>query len=106
MQNLYVYRDTVSGNTGDVFQAVNDAVMRRSCIPALASVPPEIAHDTVVLYIGAIDFDEDNTPILLPCEPRIALNGASPHVQDCRDELLRQAARYGTDLKGGESDEE
>lgn len=106
MQNLYVYRDTVSGNTGDVFQSVNDAVMRRSCIPALASVAPEIAHDTVVLHIGTIDFDEDNTPIVRPCEPRIALNGASPHVAACRDDLLRQAARYDIDLKGGDFDEE
>lgn len=103
MQNLYVYRDVVSGNTGDVFQAVNDAVMRRACVRALASVPPEIAHDTVVLHIGTIEFDCDNTPIIRSCEPRIALNGASPDVVASREELMREAARYG---RGGESDEE
>lgn len=104
MQNLYVYRDTVSGNTGDVFQCVNDAVMRRSCIRSLASVSPEIAHDTVVLHIGTIDFDEDNTPIVRSCEPRIALNGASHLVDDCRAELMHQAKLYN--LNGGDSDEE
>ena len=104
MQNLYVYRDTVSGNTGDVFQCVNDAVMRRSCIASLASVSPEIAHDTVVLHIGTIDFDMDNTPIVRPCEPRIALNGASNLVDQYRDDLIRQAARYYSN--GGDTDEE
>lgn len=106
MQNLYVYRDTVSGNTSDIFQAVNEAVMRRSCIPALAAAAPEIARDTVVLHIGTIDFDMDNTPILRSCDPRIVLTGASPHVEACRAELMRQAARYDIDLTGGESDEE
>lgn len=105
MQNLYVYRDTVSGNTSDVFQAVNEAVMRRSCVPALAAVAPEIARDTVVLHIGTIDFDMDNTPILRSCDPRIVLSGTSPHVEECRAELMRQAARYELDLKDGDSDE-
>ena len=73
MQNLYIFRDTVSGNSGDVFQAVNDAVMRRSCIPSLASVQPEIARDTVVLHVGTIDFDGDNRPILCPVEPNSML---------------------------------
>lgn len=95
MQNLYVYRDTVSGNTGDVFQAANDAVMRRSCIRALAASPIEIARDTVVLHIGTIDFDVDNTPIVRYCEPRIALFGNSPDVAHCRDELMEEARRYG-----------
>ena len=49
LQNLYVYRDVASGNTGDVFQCVNDAVMRRSVIPSLASIPPAVARDTIVL---------------------------------------------------------
>lgn len=101
MQNIYVFRDTVSGNTGDVFQAANDAVMRRSCIRTLASVAPEIAHDTVVLHVGTIDFDVDNVPIVRPCEPRIALYGDSPDVADCRAELMVEARRYG-----GLSDEE
>lgn len=94
MQNLYVFRDTVSGNTGDVFQASNDDVMRRSCIRSLASVAPEIAHDTVVLNIGTIDFDVDNVPVVRPCEPRIALYGDSPAVSDCRAELMDEARRY------------
>lgn len=98
MQNLYIYRDTVSGNSGDVFQFVNDAVMRRSCIPSLASVQPEIARDTVVLHIGTIDFDMDNVPIIRPCEPRVALAGSSPDVALARDDLMSQARRYGGDL--------
>ena len=102
MQNLYVYRDVVSGNTGDVFQCVNDAVMRRSCVRALAAASPEIAHDTVVLHVGTIEFDCDNTPIIRGCEPRIALNGASPEVAASRADLMSEAARYG---RGGDVDE-
>ena len=103
MQNLYIFRDTVSGASGDVFQAVNDAVMRRSCIPSLASVQPEIARDTVVLHVGTIDFDGDNCPIIRAVEPRIALSGSSPDVAAARDDLMNQAARYS---RGGEVDEE
>ena len=95
MNNIYVFRDTVSGNTGDVFQAPNDAVMRRSCIRSLASASPEIAHDTVVIHIGTIDFDVDNVPIVRSCEPRIALYGDSPDVADCRAQLMEEARRYG-----------
>ena len=102
MQNLYVYRDVVSGNTGDVFQSVNDATMRRSCIRSLASVSSEIARDTVVLHVGTIDFDVDNTPIVRACEPRIALSGSSPDVGQARVELMREAALY----RGGDSDAE
>ena len=102
MQNLYIFRDTVSGNSGDVFQAVNDAVMRRSCIASLASVQPEIARDTVVLHVGTIDFDGDNCPIIRAVEPRIALSGASPDVIAARDELMTLAAHYGS---GGDDDE-
>ena len=94
MQNIYVFRDTVSGNTGDVFQAANDVVMRRSCTRSLAAAQPEIAHDTVVLHIGTIDFDVDNVPIVRSCEPRIALYGDSPDVADCRAELMAEARRY------------
>lgn len=103
MQNLYVFRDVVSGNTGDVFQCVNDAVMRRSCIRTLAAASPEIAHDTVVLHIGTIEFDCDNTPIIRACDPRIALSGTSPEIEPARAELMREAAVYSS---GGESDAE
>lgn len=103
MQNLYIFRDTVSGNSGDVFQSVNDASMRRSCIRSLASVPPEIAHDTVVLHIGTIDYDLDNCPIIRAVEPRIALSGSSPDVAVARDELMTAAARYRC---GGDIDAE
>ncbi len=94
MQNLYVFRDTVSGNTGDVFQFVNDATMRRSCLRSLASVSPEIARDSVVLHVGTIDFDVDNVPILRACEPRIALSGSSPDVELCRSQLMAEASAY------------
>ena len=103
MQNLYVYRDVVSGNTGELFQCVNDAVMRRSCIRSLAAASPEIAHDTVVLHVGTIDFDCDNTPIIRACEPRIALSGASPEVSASRADLMREASLYS---RGGDVDEE
>ncbi len=104
MQNLYVFRDTVSGNTGDVFQAVNDAVMRRSCIRSLATVPPEIAHDTVVLHVGTIDFDTDNVPIIKSCDPRIALSGSSSDVELCRSQLMAEASAYRFN-DGGADDE-
>ncbi len=94
MQNLYVFRDTVSGITSEVFQALNDAVMRRSCITSLASVRPEIARDTVVLHIGSIDFDIDNVPIIRSCEPRIALYGSSPDVEHYRSQLMTEASDY------------
>ena len=95
MQNIYVFRDTVSGITGEVLQFANDAVMRRSCIRSLAAASPEIAHDTVVIHIGTIDFDVDNVPIIRSVEPRIALYGDSPDVADCRDQLMVEARRYG-----------
>lgn len=103
MQNLYIFRDTVSGNSGDVFQCVNDAVMRRSCVPSLASIQPEIARDTVVLHVGTIDFDNDNRPIISQVEPRIVLVGSSPDVVAAREDLMDQAARYGL---GGDTNEE
>lgn len=103
MQNLYIFRDTVSGISSDVFQSVNDAVMRRSCIRSFASVSPEIACDTVVLHIGTIDYDRDNCPIIRPVEPRIALVGSSPDVAAAREYLMKEAARYG---RGGDLDEE
>lgn len=103
MENLYIFRDTVSGASGDVFQAANDAAVRRSCIRSLASVQPEIARDTVVIHIGTIDFDDDNRPILTPVVPRIVLVGSSPEVVAFRDELMTEAARYG---RGGDGDEE
>lgn len=106
MQNLYIFRDTVSGNSGDVFQAVNDATMRRSCIRSLASVAPEIAHDTVVLHIGTIDYDVDNSPIIRPVEPRIALSGSAPDVDAFRQDLMREASRYVHDESDGDILEE
>lgn len=102
MSNLYVFRDTVSGNTGDVFQAPNDATMRRSCIRSLASTSPEIAHDTVVLHIGTLEFDVDNVPVVRRCEPRIALSGSSPEVSDCRVALMEEASRYRLSDGGSE----
>lgn len=103
MQNLYIFRDTVSGNSGDVFQSANDAVMRRSCIRSLASVPVEIARDTVVLHIGTIDYDLDNCPIIRPVDPRIALVGSSPDVAAAREYLMNEAAHYA---RRGDLDEE
>lgn len=101
MQSLYIFRDMVSGQSGDVFQCANDAVMRRSCIRSLASVSPEIARDTVVLHVATIDFDQDNLPVIQPCSPRIALVGSAPEVAAARDELMSDARRYG-----GSADEE
>lgn len=105
MQNLYIFRDTVSGNSGDVFQAVNDDVMRRSCIRSLASISPEIARDTVVLHVGTIDFDGDNCPIICPVVPRIALVGSAPEVDKFRHDLMLEASRYSLERAGGDDEE-
>ena len=105
MENLYIFRDTVSGNSGEVFQAVNDAVMRRSCIRSLASVQPEIAHDTVVLHVGTIDYDGDNCPIIRAVVPRIALSGSSPDVEMCRNMLLKEAYCLGRESDGVDDEE-
>lgn len=105
MQNLYIFRDTLSGNNGDVFQAYNDVVMRRSCIWSLASLPPEIGRDTVVIHIGTIDFDGDNSPIVRGVEPRIVLSGSSPDVDACRLQLLKEANRLNHERDGDEVEE-
>lgn len=103
MKNLYVFYDTVSGNCGDVFQAENDLVMHRSAVRAMASVPPEIARDTVVLHLGTIDYDEHGTPAVLPCTPvRTAFSGTSPEVEQVRSELMVQAQLYSS-FAGGDS---
>lgn len=100
MKNLYVFYDTVSGNCGDVFQAENDLVMRRSALRTMASVPPEIARDTVALHVATIDYDEFGTPSVLPCTPvRTALSGASPEVEQIRSELMAEAQRLAS-LRG------
>lgn len=105
MKNLYVFYDSVSGNSGDVFQAENDLVMRRSAVRALASVPPEIAHDTVVLQVGIIDSDENGCPIIQPSVPlRTAFAGSSPEVEQFRSALLLEAQRFST-LRGDSCEE-
>lgn len=105
MKNLYAFYDTVSGNCGDVFQAENDLVMRRSAVRAMASVPSEIARDTVVLHLATIDYDEYGSPSVLPCTPvRTAFSGSSPEVEQIRSELMAEAQRFAS-LRG-DSDEE
>lgn len=106
MKNLYVFFDTVSGNFGDVAEAENDLVMRRSAFRALASVPPEIARDTVVLHVASISPDEDGLPSVSPCVPvRTALSGSSPEVEQIRSQMMEEARRYASSF-GGESDAE
>lgn len=106
MKNLYVFYDTVSNNCGDVFQAENDLVMRRSALRALASVPPEIARDTVVLHIATIDYYEHASPDVIPCTPvRTALSGASPEVEQIRLEMMAEAKRLSS-FAGGDSNAE
>lgn len=97
MKNLYVFYDSVSGNCGDVFQAENDLVMRRSALRSLAAVSPEIARDTIVLQLGSVRNDDGVLPALEPCVPaRIALAGSSPDVEQTRIELLAEAQRYSS----------
>lgn len=106
MKNLYVFFDTVSGNYGDVIQAENDLVMRRSALRALASVSPEIAHDTVVLCVGDIHLDNNGLPTIQSCVPvRTALSGSSPEVEEIRAQLMAEAQRYAS-LAGGDADAE
>ena len=103
MKNLYVFFDTVSGNYGDVFQAENDLVMRRSALRSLASVPPEIARDTVVLCVGSIVLDNNGLPSIQPCAPvRTALSGSSPEVEEIRVQLMAEAQRYAS-FAGGDA---
>lgn len=94
MINLYVMRDTVSGNTGPIFQAENDACMRRECIHSMASVPEYIARDSVVLKIGTMEFVVDNTPIVRACSPVVVLTGTSPEVSAARSQLMALAKTY------------
>lgn len=106
MKNLYVFFDTVSGHYGDVIEADNDLVMRRSALRALASVPPEIARDTVVLHVATISPSDDGLPEVCTCVPvRTALSGSSPEVEHIRAQLMVEAQRYAS-LSGGESREE
>lgn len=106
MKNLYVFYDTVSGNYGDVFQAENDLVMRRSAFRSLASVPPEIARDTVVLHVATVSPDDDGLPFICPCVPvRTALSGSSPEVEQIRAQMMDEARRFVPSF-GGESDAE
>ena len=105
MKNLYMYYDTVSGNFSDVFEAENDLVMRRSALRSLASVPPEVARDTVVLHVASIEKDGNGSVFVQPCAPiRTALSGACPEVEQTRSELMLEAQRFS--LLRGESDEE
>lgn len=104
MKNLYVFYDTVSGNFGDVFGAENDLVMRRSAFRSLASVPPEIARDTVVLHVATISSDDNGLPYVCTCAPvRTALSGSSPEVEEIRAQLMEEARRYASSF-GGETD--
>lgn len=106
MKNLYVFFDSVSGNYGDVFQAENDLVMRRSAIRALASVPPEIARDTVVFYLGYITLDHDGLPSIQACDvPCTAFSGLSPEVEEARSQLMAEAQRYSS-YAGGDGNAE
>ena len=106
MKNLYVFYDTVSGNFGDVVEADNDLVMRRSAFRALASVPPEIARDTVILHVATIASDDDGLPSVCPCVPvRTALSGSAPEVEQIRCQMMEEAQRYSSSL-GGASDAE
>lgn len=103
MKNLYVFYDTVSGMFGSVMEAENDLVMRRSAFRSLASVPSEIARDTVVLHVATICPDADGLPSVCPCVPvRTALSGSSPEVEQIRSQMMEEARRYASSL-GGES---
>ena len=106
MKNLYAFYDSVSGLCGQVFEAENDMVMRRSAIRALASFSPEIARDTIVLQLGSVRNDDGVLPALEPCVPaRIALAGSSPDVEQARIELLAEAQRYSP-FAGGDANAE
>ena len=106
MKNLYVFFDTIAGNCGQVFEAENDLVMRRSALRALASAPPEIARDTVVLKVGSISYDDNGAPHVSSCDPaRTVLLGNSFEVEQLRAELMAEARSYFPS-SGGESDEE
>lgn len=100
MKNLYAFYDSVSGNCGEVFEAENDLVMRRSALRALASVSPEIARDSIVLQLGSVRNDDNVLPVIEPCVPaRVVLVGSCPDVEQARVELMLEAQRLAS-LRG------
>ena len=78
MQNMYVIRDEVSYETGDLFCLSNDAVLSRSMASAVASVEDANVlsrmRDSVVYQVAAVSPDVDGFPIVEPLpRPRLAL---------------------------------
>lgn len=78
MQNMYVIRDEVSYETGDLFCLANDAVLSRSMVSVVDSVEDADVlsrmRDSVVYQVATVSSDVDGFPIVeaLP-RPRLAL---------------------------------
>ena len=78
MQNMYVIRDEVSYETGDLFCLANDAVLSRSMASVVASVEDADVlsrmRDSVVYHVATVSSDVDGFPIVEPLpRPRLAL---------------------------------
>ena len=78
MQNMYVIRDEVSFETGDLFCLSNDAVLSRSMASVVASVENADVlarmRDSVVYQVATVSPDTDGFPIVEPLpRPRLAL---------------------------------
>lgn len=78
MQNMYVIRDEVSLETGDLFCLANDAVLSRSMASVVASVESADVlsrmRDSVVYQVAVVASDVDGFPIVEPLpRPRLAL---------------------------------
>lgn len=78
MNNMYVIRDEVSYETGDLFCLANDAVLSRSMASAVASVQDSGVlsrmRDSVVYQVATVHPDVDGFPIVEPlARPRLAL---------------------------------
>lgn len=84
---LYLMYDSVSGQSGPVFEAENDAVIDRmfANLAKDDSVPDYALRDTVVCYLGMIDRSDPFNPRIDACPiPRPVLKGCDYPIESIR----------------------
>ena len=91
MKNVYVIRDEVSYETGDLFCLANDAVLARSMESVVASVEDATIlsrmRDSVVYQVATVSPDVDGFPIVEPLpRPRLALRVSAVMKEGVSDE--------------------
>lgn len=82
MKNMYVMRDEVSYETGDLFCLANDVVLSRSMASVVSSVEDASVlsrmRDFVIYQVATVSSDVDEFPIVEPLpRPRLALRVSS-----------------------------